>query len=51
MQHVINSLDDVTLDLYEDVTRHGGTVELSSDLAKRIDDQLSLIHISEPTRH
>ena len=41
MNHVINSLDDVTLDLYEDVTRHGGTIELSPELAKQIDEQRS----------
>ena len=39
MKHVINGLEDLTLDLYEDVTRHGGTVEISPELAKQLDDQ------------
>lgn len=38
MNHIINSLDDLTLDLYEDVTRKGGTIELSPKLAKKIDE-------------
>ena len=38
MNHIINSLDDLTLDLYEDVTRKGGTIELSPELAKKIDE-------------
>ncbi|EHL09107.1 phenylalanine and histidine ammonia-lyase [Desulfitobacterium hafniense DP7] len=39
MKHVISGIEDLNLDLYEDVTRNGGTIELSPQLAKQIDEQ------------
>ena len=36
MKHVINGIEDLTLDLYEDVTRNGGTVEISDALKDKL---------------
>ncbi|MGW6174112.1 aromatic amino acid lyase [Arthrobacter sp. NPDC055138] len=39
MHHVIDGVQDLTLELFEDVTRHGGTIQLSSALKQRIDER------------
>lgn len=37
MKHIISSIDDLNLDVYEDITRKRGTAEISGELAEKID--------------
>lgn len=37
MHHIIDSVQDITLEVFEDVTRNAGTIEITNDLRQRID--------------
>lgn len=39
MHHIIDGVQDITLAVYEDVTRNAGTIEITNDLRQRIDSR------------